>query len=134
MHVYIESLTSSTNATENTAESDVIQYECRVAFSGSGKIRPSILWTSGGTDVTDGVASTSSSNRVDSVYTVTAGTSNIPPCQCEVFFPQTSISGDDTAQNIPTYTDRRSFEEIVVTCKLFLQATLLLVFYCNDIR
>jgi len=128
MHVYLESLTSSTNATENTAESDVIQYECSVAFSGSGKISPSIRWTSGGADVTDGFVTTPSSNSVDSVYTVTAGTSNIPPFQCEVYFPQTSVSGSDAAQNIPTYTDRRNFEEIVVTCKLFLHATLLLLF------
>ena len=128
MHVYLESLTSSTNATAIAAESDVIQYTCSVAFSGSGKIRQSIRWTSEGTDVTGGVVTTSSSNRVDSVYTVTVGTSNIPPCQCEVFFPQTNVSGDDAAQNIPTYTDSHSYDEIVVTCKLFLQATLLLLF------
>jgi len=54
---------------------------------------------------------------------VTAGTSNIPPCSCEVYFPQTSVSGDDAAQNRPTYTDSHSYDEIVVTCKLFLQAT-----------
>ena len=120
---------SSTNATENTAESDVIQYECSVAFNSSDEIRPSIRWTSGGTDVTDGVASISSSNHADSVYTVTARTSNIPPCSCEVYFPQTSVSGDDVAQNRPTYTDRRNFEEIVVTCKLFFASYLIARFF-----
>ena len=116
----LESLASSTNATENTAESDVIQYNCSVAFNGSGKISPSIRWTPGGTDVADGVVTTPSSNRLDSVYSVTAGTSNIPPCSCDVYFPQASVSGDDAAQNIPTYNDSNGFEEIVVTCKLFL--------------
>ena len=129
----LESLTSSTNATENTAESDVIHYECSVAFSGSGKISPSIRWTSEGTDVTDGVAATPSANRADSVYTVTAGTSNIPSSSCEVYFTQTNVSGDDAAQNIPTYTDSHSLEEIVVTCKLFLASYLIARFYCNDI-
>jgi len=70
--------------------------------------------------VADGfVTPSSSAGRTNSLYTVTAGTSNIPPCSCEVYFPQISVSGEDAAQNIPTYTDRQNFEEIVVTCKLF---------------
>ena len=114
-------MTPWTNATENAAESDVIQYACSVTFNGSDKISPSIRWTSGGTDVADGVVTTLSSNGAESDYTVTARTSNIPPCQCEVYFPQTSVSGDEAAQNRPTYTDSHNFGEIIVTCKLFLQ-------------
>jgi len=94
--------------------------------TGPGKITPSIRWrTSEGVSITDGIVTTPTGNRIDSQYTVTAGMSSIPSCQCEVFIPATDVTGPSAvtvvhvAQNIPTYTDSHSFDEVVVTCKLF---------------
>jgi len=124
----LESLASSLNVVGNTAaESDIVQYTCRVTYAGSGEIIPSIRWqSSGGVSITNGIVTTPTENRIDSEYTVTAGTSSIPSCQCEVFIPATDENGPSAAvtvvhvaQNIPTYTDSHSFEEVVVTCKLF---------------
>jgi len=102
-----------------------------VTYAGSGEIIPSVRWrrTSGGVSITDGINATTTENRIDSEYTVTAGMSSIPSCQCEVFIPETSVTGpsaveaDHVDQNIPTYTESRSFEEVAVTCKLFSVAT-----------
>jgi len=123
----LDSLASSVNVVGNTAaESDIVQYACRVTYAGSGEIIPSIRWqSSGGVSITDGIVTTNTGNRIDSQYTVTAGMSSIPLCQCEVFIPETivtgpsAVSGGHVATNIPTYTDSHSFEEVVVTCKLF---------------
>jgi len=117
------------NVVGNTAaESDTVRYTCSVTYAGStgpGKITPSIRWqTSEGVSITDGIITTPTENRIDSEYTVTAGMSSIPSCQCEVFIPETNVTGPSAvdavhvAQNIPTYTDSHSFEEVVVTCKL----------------
>jgi len=133
-----DSLASSVNVVRNTAaESDTIRYTCSVIYAGSGKIIPSVRWrTSGGVSITDGITTTPTGNRIDSVYTVTAGMSSIPSCQCEVFIPATVVNGssaveaDHVAQNIPTYTDSHSFEEVVVTCKLFSVAVV--ADFCND--
>jgi len=122
-----DSLASSVNVVRNTAaESDIVRYTCSVTYAGSGKIIPSIRWqSSGGVSITDGIVTTPAENRIDSQYTVDAGMSSIPSCQCEVFIPATVVNGssavvaDHVATNIPTYTDSRSFEEVVVTCKLF---------------
>jgi len=126
---------SSVNAERNTvAESDSIKYTCNVTFASSGELTPSIRWTSGGNEISASV--TSSANRLESVYTVTAGTSNLPLIKCEVFFRDTDVTGpsavvtNDVAQNTPNYTDSRSFEEIQVTCKLFPLATVIM--FCNE--
>jgi len=123
----LESLASSVNVVGNTAaELDTVRYTCSVTYSSSGEIIPSVRWrTSDGVSITDGIDTTTTGNRIDSEYTVTAGTSSIPSCQCEVFIPATDVNGPSAvtvvhvAQNIPTYTDSHSFEEVVVTCKLF---------------
>ena len=116
-----------------TAESDTVQYTCSVTYAGSVEIIPSIRWrSSGGVSITDVVITTRTGNRIDSEYTVTAGMSSIPSCQCEVFIPETNVTAvkaDHVAQNIPTYTDSHSFEEVVVTCKLFSVATVAI--FCN---
>ena len=128
------------NVVGNTAaESDTVRYTCSVTYAGStgpGKITPSIRWrTSEGVSITDGIITTPTGNRIDSQYTVTAGMSSIRPCQCEVFIPETVVNGssivkaDHVAQNIPSYTESHSFEEVVVTCKLFLVATVAI--FCN---
>jgi len=142
MHVIIlELLTSSLDVSGNiTVESDVTQYTCNQTFSGSGEITPSIRWTSGGVPITGDIVPTHLANRIVSVYTVTAGTSNLPSCQCEVFFAATTVSPPRTknnvvtaAQNTPTYTDSESFEEIIVTCKLFpMMLSLILVLVFKD--
>ena len=132
-----DSLASSLNVVGNTAaESDIVQYTCRVTYAGSGEIIPSIRWqSSGGVSITDGIVTTPTENRIDSQYTVTAGTSSIPSCQCEVFIPETIVTGPSAvtvvhvATNIPTYTDSHSFEEVVITCKLFSVATVAI--FCN---
>ena len=122
------------------AESDTVRYTCSVTYAGytgSGKITPSIRWrTSEGVSITDGIITMPTGNRIDSQYTVTAGMSSIPSFQCEVFIPETNVTGpsavevDHVAQNIPTYTDSHSFEEVVVTCKLFSVAVVAV--FCND--
>jgi len=128
------------NVVGNTAaESDTVRYTCSVTYAGStgpGKITPSIRWrTSEGVSITDGINATTTGNRIDSEYTVTAGMSSIPSCQCEVFIPETNVTGpsavkaDNVAQNIPTYTDSHSFEEVVVTCKLSSLA--IVADFCN---
>jgi len=129
------------NVVGNTAaESDTVRYTCSVTYAGStgpGNITPSIRWqTSEGVSITDGIITTPTGNRIDSEYTVTAGMSSIPSCQCEVFIPETNVNGpsavpaDHVAQNIPTYTDSHSFEEVVVTCKLSSLA--IVADFCND--
>jgi len=133
-----ESLASSVNVMGNTtAESDTVQYTCSVTYAGSVEIIPSIRWrSSGSVSITDGIITTRTGNRIDSEYTVTAGMSSIPSCQCEVFIPETSVTGpsivqaDHVAQNIPTYTDSHSFDEVAVTCKLFSVAVV--ADFCND--
>lgn len=119
--VVLEPLTSSVNAVENTAsESDTVRYKCKVS-AGSGRITASIRWTSGGVPITDNIARTTSVIPIISVYTVTAGTSNLPSCKCEVYFLGTNVSGPSgqdvihVAQNTPTYSDSHSFTEIKVT-------------------
>ena len=108
---------------DTAAESDTIKYTCNLMFSGSGEIIPSIRWTSGGDRIT-GDTTAPSANSPESVYTVNARRSNLPPCKCEVYFPSTSVSGPggstvvSAAQNTPTYNDSQSFAEIIVTCKL----------------
>ena len=122
------------------AESDIIQFTCNLTFNGSGEIIPSIRWTSGGVPITGDIVPTSSANSTVSVYTVTAGTSNLPSCQCEVFFAATTVSPPRSknnvvtaAQNTPTYTDSESFEEIIVTCKSFpVMLSLILVPVLKD--
>ena len=125
----------------NTAAASVtVRNTCSVTYAGStgpGKITPSIRWrTSGGVSITDGINATTTGNRIDSEYTVTAVMSSIPSCQCEVFIPATNVTGpsaveaDHVAQNIPTYTESRSFEEVAVTCKLFSAAVV--ADFCND--
>jgi len=108
------------------AESGTIQYTCSVTFGGSSKIVPSVRWTSGGSSIADVTVTSPSDNRKDSVYIVTAETSDIPSLDCEAFFPTTTVSGSHPrltiSQDTPTYTDSRSFPEITVTCKLLLQA------------
>ena len=122
--------TSSVNVVENTAAADDdIEYTCSVTFSSSGEIIPSFRWTSGSLAITASV--TASANRVDSVYTVTAGTNSLPSIKCDVFFPVTTVSGPSAvsavhvAQNTPTYTDSQGFAEIEVTCKYFCKLLLL---------
>jgi len=120
-------LTSSVNVTRSAAaESDVIQYTCSVRFN-SSQIIPSIRWTSGSNVFSRGVVTTTpSASHKRSVYTVTAGTSDLPSYKCEVHFTQTSVtaplifSGASAAQNTLTYTDSRIFAQIVVTCKFHI--------------
>ena len=123
------------NVERNTvAEFDSIKYTCNVTFASFGEIMPLIRWTSGGDVISASV--TSSANRLESVYTVTAGTSNLPLIKCEVIFRDTNVTGPSAvnavsvAQNTPNYADTRSFEEIQVTCKLFPLATVIM--FCNE--
>ena len=125
-----DSLTSSVNVVQNTAAADDdIEYTCNVTFASSGEIIPSIRWTSGDRTLT--ASKTDSANRVDSVYTVTAGTNSLPSIKCDVFFSVTTVSGPSSvaavnvAQNTPSYTDSQSFAEIEVTCKYFCKLLLL---------
>ena len=104
-----------------------------MTFNSSGGILPSIHWTSGGIDVTGDIVPSSSANLIESVYIVTAGPSNISSYKCEVNFRLISVSGagEAVSQHIPTYPDSHSFAEIVVTCKLLLQAVVDVFCTCN---